>query len=317
MGLPWLAGLLLWAGTGWAMAVETALPAAQSGTAFTAQQNVQQHNATQAVIGHPCGRKSIAQLNRRAEPFHEPIHTHARQYGVESALVKAVITIESCYNDRALSPKGAQGLMQLIPATAERFGVSDAFDSAQNVRGGTRYLSWLSKRFGGDLQKVLAAYNAGEGKVDLYDGIPPYRETRNYVRDVLAVYKKFKQSETPALPAATASAQTQSRPAPPVVQQAVLRRPVNPPPQPQAVQLEAQIVIGGVSRSVSPPAVAATPPRPAAQPQPARQVIPASAPPPPPAQNQPQRVRQTYTPFKPGRAGWQANKAMAPQLYKR
>ena len=144
-------------------------------------------------ITHPCARKSAAQLNKRAAPYLKSIQSHAKKYGVDSDLVKSVITIESCYRKKARSHKGAQGLMQLIPATASRFGIKNAYDSHQNILGGTRYLAWLSKRFGGDLSKVLAGYNAGEGKVDRYNGIPPYRETRNYVHDVLAVYKKFKQ----------------------------------------------------------------------------------------------------------------------------
>lgn len=143
-------------------------------------------------IHHPCARKSAASLNKKAAPYLQSIQAYSKKYGVDHDLVKSVITIESCYRQKALSPKGAQGLMQLIPATAERFGVSNVYDTDQNLRGGTKYLSWLSKRFSGDLQKVLAGYNAGEGRVDQYNGIPPFRETRNYVHDVLVVYNKFK-----------------------------------------------------------------------------------------------------------------------------
>lgn len=112
----------------------------------------------------------------------------ARQYQLEPALVRAVIRIESAYNDRAVSPKGAVGLMQLMPETAKRFGVSNPYDIEQNIRGGVRYLSWLLNRFN-DIQLALAAYNAGEGAVERWDGIPPYRETQRYVQKVLNAYR--------------------------------------------------------------------------------------------------------------------------------
>ena len=108
----------------------------------------------------------------------------ARQHGVDPLLVKAVILAESAGRRWATSPKGAMGLMQLLPATARRFGVADPFDPAQNVAGGTRYLRWLLDRFGGDVTLALAGYNAGEGAVERHGGVPPYRETRNYVRRV-------------------------------------------------------------------------------------------------------------------------------------
>ena len=108
----------------------------------------------------------------------------ARQHGVDPLLVKAVILAESAGRRWATSPKGAMGLMQLLPATARRFGVADPFDPAQNVAGGTRYLRWLLDRFGGDVTLALAGYNAGEGAVERHGGVPPYRETRSYVRKV-------------------------------------------------------------------------------------------------------------------------------------
>lgn len=144
-----------------------------------------------ALATHPCARMSVKALDKRAAPYQEAIQKYAAQYQVSEAVIKAVIAIESCYNQQAESPKGAQGLMQLIPDTAERFGVSDSMDSHQNIQGGTRYLAWLWKRFNGDLTKVLAAYNAGEGRVDQYQGIPPYRETQDYVRNVMLVHNKL------------------------------------------------------------------------------------------------------------------------------
>lgn len=108
----------------------------------------------------------------------------ARRHGVDPLLVKAVILAESGGREKVRSPKGAMGLMQLMPATARRFGVTDPDDPAQNIAGGTRYLRWLLDRFGGDVARALAGYNAGEGAVDRHGGIPPYQETRNYVRRV-------------------------------------------------------------------------------------------------------------------------------------
>ena len=109
----------------------------------------------------------------------------APQYGVDQKLALAIAAVESNFNQQARSPRNAQGVMQLIPATADRFGVSNPFDAEQNIRGGLSYLRWLIARFAGDLQRVVAAYNAGEGAIDRYDGIPPYAETRAYVVRVL------------------------------------------------------------------------------------------------------------------------------------
>ena len=112
----------------------------------------------------------------------------ARSLQVDPRLVDAVIQVESGYNTRARSPKGALGLMQLIPATASRFGVSNAFDPADNLRGGVSYLGHLLTRFGGNVPLSLAAYNAGEGAVLKEGGIPSFPETREYVRKVAAAY---------------------------------------------------------------------------------------------------------------------------------
>lgn len=108
----------------------------------------------------------------------------APQYGLDSNVVLAIIKVESNFNPRALSPKNAQGLMQLIPNTAARFGVKNVWDPEQNLRGGMAYLRWLLKHFDDDLRLALAAYNAGEQAVHRYGGIPPYPETRNYVRRI-------------------------------------------------------------------------------------------------------------------------------------
>jgi soluble lytic murein transglycosylase-like protein len=122
------------------------------------------------------------QLNTLA--YSSEIHTAALQYGVEEAVVRAIIHAESAYRPNALSHAGAQGLMQLIPATASRFGVADPFDPGQNIRGGVQYLAWLMKRYSSNLTLVAAAYNAGEGAVDRNGGVPPYSETQRYVQRV-------------------------------------------------------------------------------------------------------------------------------------
>lgn len=112
----------------------------------------------------------------------------APRHGVDPALVLAVIQAESAFRTDAVSPKDAAGLMQLIPDTADRFGVGDIFDPVQNITGGVKYLRWLLAYFEGDVSLALAGYNAGEGAVDRYKGIPPYEETRNYVRIIRRSY---------------------------------------------------------------------------------------------------------------------------------
>jgi hypothetical protein len=116
----------------------------------------------------------------------------AREFGVEEALVRAVMHAESAFNPHARSHKGAQGLMQLIPATAERFGVGDPFDAVQNIRGGVEYLAWLLRRFDGNATLATAAYNAGEGAVDRYGGVPPFAETQRYVERVAILAERYR-----------------------------------------------------------------------------------------------------------------------------
>lgn len=116
------------------------------------------------------------------------VHEAAERHKVDPELVKAVISTESGWNPYAISRKGAVGLMQLIPGTAQRYGVGNPFDPAQNVEGGTTYLKTLLDRYNGDLSKSLAAYNAGEGAVDRSGGVPPIWETRRYVQKVTNAY---------------------------------------------------------------------------------------------------------------------------------
>jgi hypothetical protein len=110
--------------------------------------------------------------------------------GVDPRFIHAVIKQESRYDPKAISHVGAQGLMQMMPATAKRFGLKDPFDATTNVEAGTKYLKWLLKRFNGDVSLALAGYNAGEGSVDKYKGMPPYSETQNYVKKIVATYGK-------------------------------------------------------------------------------------------------------------------------------
>jgi len=124
--------------------------------------------------------------------FDDEIASASRTYGVDEAVVRAIIHAESSFNPKARSKAGAQGLMQLMPATASRFGVTDAYDASQNIRGGVRYLAWLLKRFDGDVRLAAAGYNAGEGAVDKYDGVPPYAETRRYVERVGVLAARYR-----------------------------------------------------------------------------------------------------------------------------
>lgn len=117
--------------------------------------------------------------------YQEIINREALLHNVDKKLITAVISAESCFNPKAVSPKGAQGLMQLMPFTAKRFGVDNSFNPSQNISGGVKYLKFLIKLFHGDLKLAVAAYNAGEGAVRRYGGIPPYKETRLYVKKVM------------------------------------------------------------------------------------------------------------------------------------
>ncbi|HXS19297.1 MAG TPA: transglycosylase SLT domain-containing protein [Polyangiaceae bacterium] len=132
-------------------------------------------------------------------------HTRYNEYVVQAAtlyqipveLILAVMQVESNFDPRAVSPVGAQGLMQLMPFTAERMMVTDIQDPRQNIFGGTRYLRILANLFNGDIHLTVAAYNAGEGAVIRYGGIPPYEETRNYVVKVLENYHKYREQSAP------------------------------------------------------------------------------------------------------------------------
>lgn len=141
-------------------------------------------------------RRCMAASSRRLHlnDFVLEITQAATDFGVPEALLRAVIHAESAFRPSALSHANAQGLMQLIPATAERFGVADPWDPAQNIRGGAEYLAWLLRHFDGDLIKALAGYNAGEGAVRRHGGVPPYAETQAYVVRVQQLYAAYQQA---------------------------------------------------------------------------------------------------------------------------
>lgn len=128
----------------------------------------------------------------RPSAYDDLIDTTAHQMELDPMLIKSVMHAESAFNPDAVSSKGASGLMQLMPATARRYGVSSIFDPRQNVVGGARYLSYLLDRYNGDLELALAGYNAGENAVDQTGGIPPYPETRHYVKKVMQLYRGYR-----------------------------------------------------------------------------------------------------------------------------
>ena len=133
---------------------------------------------------------STVRLN--TEAYAAEVRAAAAEFGVDEAVVRAIIHAESAFRPNAVSHAGAQGLMQLIPATASRFGVSDVFDPNQNIRGGVQYLAWLLKRYEGNLTLAAAGYNAGEGAVDRHGGVPPYAETQRYVERVGTLAERYR-----------------------------------------------------------------------------------------------------------------------------
>ncbi|WP_017942450.1 MULTISPECIES: lytic transglycosylase domain-containing protein [unclassified Thioalkalivibrio] len=146
-----------------------------------------------ATYGRPtararCGARARHALATGGGEFADLIHAAANRQGVDPALVQSVIHVESCFDPQAVSRVGAYGLMQLMPATAADLGVTDRFDPAQNIDGGTRYLAAMLDRFEGNLELALAAYNAGPGAVERHGGVPPFRETQNYIQRIRAQY---------------------------------------------------------------------------------------------------------------------------------
>ncbi len=169
----------------------------------------------------------LARRNDRT-PYDDAIVRHAGQEGVDPGLVRSVVLVESNFNPRAVSRKGARGLMQLMPATAARYGVRDSFDPLQNIRGGVRHLADLLTLYRGDVVRALAAYNAGAGAVDRYAGVPPYPETQEYVRRAMLVYRG--SAAVPVLSGGFKGMTPAPAPAP--------RRPPSPPAAPVKLRVD-------------------------------------------------------------------------------
>ncbi len=153
-------------------------------------------------------------LGAPRSPYGQIIYDIAVRHSINPQLVAALIHVESAFNPRAVSRKGARGLMQLLPSTARRFGVNrkrDLFNPVKNLEAGVKYLKWLTERFGGDVQLSLAAYNAGEGAVDRFGGIPPYHETQQYVQRIFGLLG-LTAPEPLVAPAAPAPASTAAAP---------------------------------------------------------------------------------------------------------
>lgn len=142
-------------------------------------------------------KRYVSKLDEERRGWAMLVQERALFYGIDPRLAVSIVRAESNFDPRALSSANAQGLMQLIPATAERFGVTDPLDPAQNIEGGLAYLRWLLKRFDHDVLKTTAAYNAGEGAVDRYKGVPPYPETQAYVERILSFYKSATHKAPP------------------------------------------------------------------------------------------------------------------------
>ncbi len=145
------------------------------------------------------GRQAFPAPTAEQQKVIELVNRLAPEYGVYPRLALAIIRAESNFNPRAVSPKMAQGLMQLIPETSQRFRVAKPFDPEQNVRGGLAYLRWLLAYFKGDVELVAAAYNAGERAVEQYAGVPPYPETRDYVKRIKGIFQKAEHPYNPAV----------------------------------------------------------------------------------------------------------------------
>jgi soluble lytic murein transglycosylase-like protein len=141
------------------------------------------------------GGEPFASGNKSDNLFNPIISEAAYRYQVDPALIKAIIMVESSNNPRAVSSKGAKGLMQLMPATADALGVGDVFDPEENIDAGVRYFSQLLNRFQGNVRLALAAYNAGSENVRRYGGMPPFSETRHHVKKVLRYYQDTKEKE--------------------------------------------------------------------------------------------------------------------------
>ena len=198
------------------LTIAVALSALLAGVASAAKIYVyQQRDGSRLITDHPriergyrlvkiygVSEAGWAATNSRYSPQIRPVPsrydpmilTTASRFGVDAALVKAVMHVESGFNPQAVSVKGASGLMQLMPQTATRYGVERIFDPRQNIAGGVKYLRFLLREFDGDTRLALAGYNAGENAVIKHDGVPPFPETRGYVSKVMSLYQRYRDT---------------------------------------------------------------------------------------------------------------------------
>lgn len=168
-------------------------------TTFSSQKP--KNNQKFEIFDRESARFSLGQIkpykNSRLflDRYNQWIIEAALKFNLDTSLIKAIIHVESAFNPEAISPKGATGLMQLMPSTAKQHGVKDINHPKENIFGGAQHLALLMQHFKGDIKMVLAAYNAGQEAVEKYKGIPPFKETINYVQKVLYYYKKYKYSK--------------------------------------------------------------------------------------------------------------------------
>jgi soluble lytic murein transglycosylase-like protein len=160
------------------------------------QANVKVFNFPCYASDPGCNKLDWEKIPLNRQSYRDEIRAVADVFKVDEALIRAIIHAESAYQPDALSPRGAQALMQLMPATQAELEVADVFDPLSNIEGGTLYLSRLLERFDQDVELAAAAYNAGAGAVQQYGGIPPYRETREYVRRVKILYRRYRSGES-------------------------------------------------------------------------------------------------------------------------
>lgn len=163
---------------------------------FTKKVKVTYYKDAKMYDGSSSYASSAASTSGSRNAYDSYIRASAARHGVDPALMKAMMHTESAFNPNARSPVGAQGLMQLMPATARRFKVSNPWDPADNIEGSAKYIAWLLRRFNNNVEHAVAGYNAGEGNVDKYGGIPPFAETRNYVKSVMSRYHSLYKNDT-------------------------------------------------------------------------------------------------------------------------
>jgi len=161
-------------------------PSSQDSTRYKLIEVKGRQTATRSCLG-----MNERRLNERAANYQQDIAKYAGEFQIDEKLVLAVIRNESCFDKAAVSSAGAEGLMQLMPATAISLGVTNSFSPQQNIRGGTQYLAELIRRYDNNITMALAAYNAGPGAVAKYDGVPPYPETQKYIEKVMKSYRTY------------------------------------------------------------------------------------------------------------------------------